>query len=330
MAKGNNQKIKIIKILEILSMYSDEENTISTTEIIKRLKDEGIDCARKALYDDIKTLNEYGYEVMQVRKKQNEYYVVDRKFDVPELKILIDAVGCANFITEKKSEELTLKLANLAGSYKGEVLSREVLNQNELKKTNEKIYYTIDAVEKAIHCGKKIEFKYFDTDIDGNRVYRKEGASYIINPVKLTISDNKYYLICYSDKHPELTSYRVDRMDNVVISEENKTHKPCENERNVKKYLNGLFGMLGGKKEKVDLKVKNNLKMTEVINDKFGKDKIIARREEEYFVIRAEVEVSPTFFAWLTIFGGDIEIAFPQEVKNEYVDFLHKNMELYI
>ncbi len=330
MAKGNNQKIKIIKILEILSMYSDEENTISTTEIIRRLKDEGIDCARKALYDDIKTLNEYGYEVMQVRKKQNEYYVVERKFDVPELKILIDAVGCANFITEKKSEELTTKLANLAGSYKAEVLSREVLNHNELKKTNEKIYYTIDAVEKAIQKGKKIEFKYFDTDIDGNRVYRKDGAVYVINPVKLTISDNKYYLICYSDKHPELSSYRVDRMDNVVISEENKTHKPCEKEQNVKKYVNGLFGMLGGKKEKVDLKVQNSLKMTEVINDKFGKEKIITKKTDEYFVIRADVEVSPTFFAWLTIFGGEIEIAFPQKVKNEYVDFLHKNLELYL
>ena len=329
MAKGSNQKIKIIKILEILSLYSDEDNAISTSEIIKRLNDEGIDCARKALYDDIRTLNEYGYEVMQVRRKQNEYYVVDRKFDVPELKILIDAVNCTNFITEKKSKELTQKLAYLAGSYKAEILSREVVTQSDLKKTNEKIYYTIDAIEKAISSGKKLHFRYFDSDIDGNRVYRKDGAKYTINPVKLTISDNKYYLICYSDKHPELSSYRVDRMDNVEISEEDKIVKPCEKKQNIKKYLSSLFDMYGGYKEKVDLRVKNNLKMAEIINDKFGKDKVITKRGEDFFEVRAEVGVSNTFFAWISTFGGDIQIAFPQKVRDDYKDFLNKNLLQY-
>ena len=169
MARSNNQKIKIMKVYEILNLYSDEEHPLTINEIIARLSEEGIDCARKALYNDIDTLCEYGYEIEKVRKKQNGYYLIERGFDIPELKILIDAVQSANFITEKKTKVLINKIANLAGTFRGKVLTENVLYQNSLKKNNEKIYYSIDAIENAINQGKKIAFKYFDTDLNGKK-----------------------------------------------------------------------------------------------------------------------------------------------------------------
>ena len=329
MAKGNNQKIKILKIYEILSMYSDEQKPITTTEIIERLNKEGIDCKRKALYDDIKTLNEFGYEVLQERKKQNEYFVVDRKFDLPELKFLIDAVECSNFITEKKSKQLIEKIANLSGSFKGELLTHDIIYQNDLKRTNEKIYYTIDAIEEAINNQKQIEFKYFDTDILGNKVYRKNGKIYTINPVKLTISDNKYYLICYDNKHNSLSSYRVDRIDDIVVTNKDKIVKECENDKNVKEYLKGLFSMYNGTKETIDLKVKKDVRLIEVINDQFGKNKAFINEDDSYYYIRVDVVISNTFFAWLTTFSGDIVIDFPSNVKKQYIKFLQNNISIY-
>ena len=332
MARSNNQKIKIMKVYEILNLYSDEEHPLTINEIIARLSEEGIDCARKALYNDIDTLCEYGYEIEKVRKKQNGYYLIERGFDIPELKILIDAVQSANFITEKKTKVLINKIANLAGTFRGKVLTENVLYQNSLKKNNEKIYYSIDAIENAINQSKKIAFKYFDTDLNGKKAYRKDGALYEINPVKLTISDNKYYLICYDDKHSKLTNYRVDRMDEVCVLVSDKSNLECENKENVEKYTDGLFRMFNSNENKttVELKVANTPAMVEVINDQFGKNKVITSVSDEYFYVRSDVVVGPTFFAWLTTFTGKITIHFPSNVKEEYLQFIKGNTDAYL
>lgn len=332
MARSNNQKIKIMKVYEILNLYSDEEHPLTINEIIARLSEEGIDCARKALYNDIDTLCEYGYEIEKVRKKQNGYYLIERGFDIPELKILIDAVQSANFITEKKTKVLINKIANLAGTFRGKVLTENVLYQNSLKKNNEKIYYSIDAIENAINQGKKNAFKYFDTDLNGKKAYRKDGALYEINPVKLTISDNKYYLICYDDKHAKLTNYRVDRMDEVSVLVSDKSNLECENKENVEKYTDGLFRMFNSNENKttVELKVANTPAMVEVINDQFGKNKVITSVSDEYFYVRSDVVVGPTFFAWLTTFTGKITIHFPSNVKEEYLQFIKGNTDAYL
>lgn len=332
MSRTDNQKIKLMKIYEILNVYSDETRPITTKELIARLKDEGVDCARKALYNDIDTLNKYGYEVETIRKKQNEYYIIDRSFDIPELKILIDAVQASNFITVKKSAELINKIARLAGTFRGEVLAKNVLYTNNTKKTNEKIYYSIDALDRAINEGKKVTFKYYDTNIDGEKVYRKDGKLYEINPVKLTISANQYYLICYDDKHSNLTNYRVDRMDEVSVTDIPKSFADCEKEENISRYTEGLFEMYGDKssKVKIDLRVKNVPSMVDIVLDKFGKNIVITKKTEDYFYIRVDIHTSPTFYAWLTTFGGKIMITYPKKVKEEYKQFLSNNIDALI
>ena len=321
------RNIKPIKILDILSMNTDEDHKMSAAELVSRLKEEGISTEKKSLKYDIALLNKYGHEVMVERSEQIYYYVEDRKFDIPELKILIDAIQCANFITESKSKELTMKIGNLAGSYKGELLTHNTAYQNEHKKTNEQIFYIINNIELAIQKGKKITFKYFDNGLDGSKVFRKDGALYVINPVKFTINDNKYYLVCYSDKHKNLTTYRVDRMSNVEILEEDRTKNNAATNEEVIKFLDGLFDMFGGKKESIVLRCDKTSKIIEIINDEFGRNKSIIREDDKTFDIRVNVGVGDTFYSWLATFRGQIKIEFPKAVREKYKEFLQANIE---
>ena len=321
------RSIRALKIYDILSMNTDEEHPLTTAEIVEELQKCGISSTRKSIKLNIDMLNSIGYEVMCDKKNKCYYYVADRKFNVPELKILIDAVQCANFITESKSKEFIKKLSNTAGTYKGELLAHNVLYDNDYKKTNEQIFYSVNNIESAIQNGKKISFKYFDNLITGEKKYRKDGDLYVINPVKLTINNNNYYLICYSDKHLNLTSYRVDRMEQVLELEEDKLFADCEKDENIDKYLVGLFDMFGGEKEQVTMRCVNSPKYAEIINDQFGTNKRVINIKEDYFDIRVDVGISNTFFAWLSTFKGDIKITFPKKVIEGYEEFLKSNLE---
>ena len=212
-------KLKMLKIWEILSRETDEDNPMESTELISRLEKMGIPCDRRTLYKDIDALNENGYEVLCNRSKKNEYYVLDRKFDDAELHILIDAVQAASFITEKKTDELVNKIAGLSGSHRAEILKSNAVAFNTVKNMNEKIYYSVNEIITAINQKKKIEFYYFDYGVDGKRVYRREKKLYWVNPYATIFSNDCYYLLCYDDKHEKMSHYRIDRMDSVTISE---------------------------------------------------------------------------------------------------------------
>lgn len=155
-------RIRLVKILEILRQDTDEDNPMPTNTLIKKLAEQGIECDRRTLYRDIQVLNEYGYEVLRTRAISNEYYIVDRSFDIPELRILLDAVQAASFITPKKTEVLIDKIADLAGSHRAEVLKKNIMRFNITKHTNEAIYYNVNEIERAIMEGKKVSFFYFD------------------------------------------------------------------------------------------------------------------------------------------------------------------------
>lgn len=206
MKQENAYKIKLVKILEILRQDSDEDNYIETSEILSKLAAMGIVCDRRTLATDIEVLNSYGYEVLSEKSpgKPNRYCVIDRSFDVPELRILMDAVQASRFITPKKTEVLIDKIANLGGSHRSELLKSNVVKFNTTKGTNENIFYSINEINTAIEKGYKVSFEYFDFDINHNRVYRREGKRYFVNPLATIFDDDNYYLICYYAKHEDV------------------------------------------------------------------------------------------------------------------------------
>jgi len=203
MANESERKIKLLKIWDILSRETDEAHPMPSSVLLDRLAEAGIECGRKALYDDIRVLNKFGYEICTHRSVGNEYYVIDRDFELPEVKVLMDAVQAANFISDKRADILLDKIAHLAGSHRAEILKKNIVQYSTVKTPNEAVMYSIDSIVEAINAGKKISFQYFNYDIGGKRKYRMrfheptEIRTYIVNPVWTVYDDDRYYLLCY-------------------------------------------------------------------------------------------------------------------------------------
>ena len=217
------QRLKLLKIWEILRQETDEAHPMSSVELLERLEAIDIKCDRRTLYADIQALNESGYKINCNRRKTNEYFVERREFSMAEIQILMDAVQAASFITDDKTKVLVDKIAELAGSRKAEAIKKNIVAFNTVKSHNEDIFGTVATITQALEQGKKIEFMYFDYDISKRRIYRKENKVYKVNPVATIFSDDKYYLLCYDDKHGNSSHYRIDRMAEVKVSAENIT-----------------------------------------------------------------------------------------------------------
>lgn len=327
MGKENFSKIKLLRIWEILKQDSDENNPLTTNQILDKLSESGIICDRRTLYQDIAILNSYGYEVICKKgQHSNGYYVIDRSFDVPELRILIDAVQAASFISPKKTAELTDKIAALGGSYRADILKKNIVEFNTTKHNNEHIYYSVNAIEDAILAGKKISFQYFDLNESHERVFRKNGEKYIVNPITMVFSNDNYYLICYHDNHDGITTYRIDRMLNVSVSDQeiNKAAQPKG--MSIAKHRKQSFSMFGGKTETVKFEADKDL--LDVIYDKFGEDTKISSLNNGKIAFSADIQISPMFFGWCCSFGERLKVIAPQYIKhqfNEYISVLIEN-----
>lgn len=317
MAEQNIKKIKLLRLMEILRAETDEQNPMLASDVRARLADKGVIVDRRVLTRDIDILNEFGYEIMSTMVgHEKAYYVIDRSFSVPELKILIDAVQAATFITDKKTPELVEKIAALGGAHRAEILQENIVCFNTRKHSNECIYYNVDCLENAIQNNKKVIFLYYDLDEHGEKVYRRDGHHYVVEPIALVFNDDNYYLTCYSSKHDGTANYRVDRMTSVEAIDEEISEKAIELRGEVGCYTEQVFKMYGGELENVTLELDD--KLIGVIYDKFGEDTKIVRTGETMVAASVKVQVSPTFFGWLFQFAGEMKILSPDKVIEEY------------
>lgn len=317
MSKDNCQKIKMLKLMEILRQETDEQNPIRASELCRKLIDIGITCDRRTLTKDIALLNEQGYEVMSVMlSHEKAYYVEDRSFSVPELKILIDAVQAASFVTDKKTAELTEKLASLGGSHRAEILKSNMVCFNTRKHRNESIYYNVGCLEEAIVQKKKASFRYYDLDTDGQRVYRREGQLYEVEPVALVFNEDNYYLMTYNEHYDNTVNYRVDRMDRVELLQDDISEKAFELRKSVVGYTEQVFKMYAGHTEQVTIRFSRKLIGT--VYDKFGEDTKMIPVGDTECIATVWVQVSPTFWGWVLQFGNQMKIISPDSVIEEY------------
>lgn len=323
MAQENCQKIKLLKLYELLQQETDEEHPMSTMTIVHRLGEAGISCDRRTLSKDMAILNEYGYEFMWRKvSKEKGYYVEDRSFSVPELKILIDAVQAASFITDKKTAELVDKIANLGGSHRADILKDNMVCFNTRKHSNEAIYYNVNYLEDAIQQQKKVIYRYFDLNEYGEKVYRKDGHHYVAEPVALVFNEDNYYLVAYSAKHDGTANYRVDRMDAVEVLDEPISEKALQLRDSISSYTEQAFKMYGG--QPMDITIQFNNKLIGVVYDKFGEGTRMVRLTEDSCVATVKVQVSPTFWGWIFQFGGQMRITSPESMIAEYKQHVAK------
>ena len=322
----NRQKIKLLKLMELLRQETDEFHPLSTNEICNRLGAMGISCERRTLAKDIALLNEQGFEVMW-RKigKEKGYYIEDRSFSVPELKILIDAVQAANFITNKKSSELIDKISALGGSHQSDILKSNIVCFNTRKHSNETIYYSVGYLEDAIQNQKKVLFRYFDLDEHGEKIYRRDGHRYVVEPVALVFHEDNYYLVIYSAKHDGTANYRVDRMDRVEVLNEPVSQKALDLRNEVAGYTERVFKMYGG--QPVDIVIEFEDKLIGVVYDKFGENTKMIRTGENKCVATVKVQISPTFWGWLFQFGKQMRILSPAHLIDEHRKMIKRLIE---
>lgn len=322
MARNSEQKIKLLVLYDILQRETDENHPLSTDELIAKLHEKGIEAARKVLPRDIALLNKYGFEVLSYKKRSYYYYVAYRKFDVAELRVLIDAVQAANFISESRTKDLADRLAAMAGEHSAEVLQDRFICYDTAKKDNKAVFYSIDEICRAIAEGKKVSFRYFSLNYKGNKVYRKDGQRYLVNPLVLIFENDNYYLVCYDDKHMGTANYRLDRMDELKTEEEHITVRREYEGFNPHIYRRQSFGMYVGKLTKAELEI--DAKLADEVFDKFGTGINLTPSGEGKYSFTAEVQVSPAFFRWIVGSLGGIRLKAPEEAVCMFGEFVNK------
>ncbi|MEE1328848.1 MAG: transcriptional regulator [Oscillospiraceae bacterium] len=313
MPKSDNQKLKIFYILDYLQRNSHQDHPVRASELIDMLqRNYNIACERKTIYSDIQALQDYGVDIESIPGKNGGYYIASRNFELPELKLLIDAVQSSRFLTEKKSRELIEKLCNQCSIHDARLMRRDMLVSGRVKSMNETIYYNVDAIQDAISMNRVISFRYFDWGIDGKRKYREK--NYYASPYGLCQDNENCYLLAHSPRHG-ITSYRVDRMSEITITEDVRTPCPELTGKALHEHANRLFQMFAG--DSVNVKMRFHKTLANVVIDRFGRDTILIPEGSEYFNFTVNVAVSPMFLSWVIGFGSKAKILYPQSVIDE-------------
>lgn len=327
MAKSENQKLKLLYMMQFLLDKTDEEHSVTTQDIIEHLDANGITAERKSIYTDIDTLTDYGMDIIKIKGRPGGYYLASRQFELAELKLLVDAVQSSKFITSKKSRELIGKLESLCSKAQAKQLHRQVVVTNRNKAVNENIYYNVDMIYTAVGENAKIRFQYFEWSVNKEMKLRREGEYYVVSPWLLTWDDENYYLIAYDDRSRMIRHYRVDKMLHIGLSEGEREGQEQFENFDIAGYSRKTFGMFAGEEETVTLRCESGL--TGVMIDRFGKDVAMRQLDENYIQARVNVAVSRQFFGWVTGLGAAVRIESPERVAEAYRDYLENIMQQY-
>lgn len=316
MAKGENQKLKMLYLVKILSEETDDEHSLTTQDIITKLAKYDVNAERKALYRDFEELKAFGLDIISEQIGRNVYYHLGhRDFELPELKLLVDSVQSAKFITEKKSKDLIKKLEALVSKYEAKHLQRQVVISGRVKTMNESVYYNVDAIHEAISSDKQIRFQYFQWTVKKKMELRKDGAWYVLSPWGLMWDDEYYYMLAYDAEDEMIKHYRVDKMLNIDIVDCKREGQKAFKSFDMPRYSKSLFGMFSGEQTSVTLEGTND--MAGVLIDRFGKDIMLHPIDEEHFSAIVEVAISKQFLGWVIALGENIKITAPTAVVEQ-------------
>ena len=324
------QKIKLLKIWEILNRKTDKNHPLTTIQLIAELDKLGIVAERRTIYTDIDSMISCGYKIEKRRHNRDMYdWVEQRQFDLPELKILMDAVQASKFIPKDKTEELLDRISALGGSEQGQLLRRNAVNFQVVKHSNDEIYSIIENIESAINKQCRITFLYFDLDRLGERIYRHDNKIYNEQPLAMICDDGNYYLMCYTEEEGcdnNIKVFRLDRMSDVAITDEPITNAAVNAVEIIKIYPKQVFKMFSGEICNIQLEFEKSL--IGVIFNKFG-DSTYIRQDGESYYTEVSVQLSPTFWGWLSQFAGQMKIVAPDKAIEEYKTWLHTALDVY-
>lgn len=322
------QKLKPLYIMDYLLRNSDEQHPVSMKQIISYLESQGISAERKSVYSDIDALRFYGLDIVQSESGKNTgYFIGERTFELPELKLLVDSVQSSKFITRNKTGSLIKKIETLASMHEAQLLQRQIFVANRIKQMNESIYYNVDEIHNGISRNRQIRFKYFRYTVEKKKEYRRGGEFYQVSPFALTWDDENYYLIAYDSELGEIRHFRVDKMDKISVTEDERDGMSTYKALDIGVYTKKVFGMFSGREERVTLRFDNSL--VGAVLDRLGQESMIIPDGESYFTVTTDVIVSPQFFAWIAGFGPDAKIVSPESVVSQMREHIDSVAALY-
>ena len=328
MSRSKNQKLKLLYLAKIMQQQTDDHHGLTMSDIIEELQKYEIEAQRKSIYDDLATLDDYGIEIIREKQGNKTYYHCgSRDFEFAELKLLVDAIQSSKFITEKKSKELIRKLESNLSFYDASLMNRQVFVSNRVKSMNESIYITVDSIHTAMNGNLQVRFQYFQWDVDGKMHLKHDGDFYKISPWALVWDDENYYMVGYDQIEKQLKHYRIDKMLHTEVISVPRKGKVEFEKTDKEYYTQKRFQMYCGTMKQVELLCHNSI--ANVIYDRFGAEAHIRRMDENHFTVRIDLAVSPQFFGWVFGLGENIRIERPQEVREEFKQYLHKIMESY-
>ena len=307
-------------ILKYLWDNTDETHTVSIKELKDHLYENGVHADRKTIVKDLESLTEFGLDVVKTRSTQNQYFLATRHFEGPEVKMLIDAVQSARFLTKRKSKELINKLSNFVAPSQASVIKRHLYVDERNKTCNEAVYIITDSIQNAIIDKQKICFQYFDYDISGKQTLRQKGDRYIVSPYDLIWSNDTYYLAGFHEKKGIVAKFRVDRMLNLKILEDKAAAKPKG--YSVAEFFDQEFSMFDGEDCVVTLLCENSL--INSIIDRFGKSVRPKIVDDNHFKITVTVDLSSLFYGWVFASEGRMKIVSPKEAINGFKNTFEK------
>lgn len=308
----NEAQVRLLVLLQYLYKETDEKHPVSAQNILKHWESRGIKASRKSVYKDITLLADFGIDIVCVKSTQNLYFIGSRLFELPELKLLVNAVESSRFITPKKSRLLIQKLGRLSSSAQAAQLKCPIYMDGMPKPKNEAIYYIVDLLQTAIQENKQISFQYYEYLPTKETVLKHRGYRYQFSPYALIWNRDFYYVVGWSEKHNKIAQFRVDRMTGVELLD-----LPARQTQEFDPTVYGqkVFGMYPDDLQMVTLLCANHL-MRSVI-DQFGEKVQTKTADDGHFLATVEVAPSPPFFGWVFTFAGEIRIVSPENVLEE-------------
>ncbi len=316
---------RTLEIWRLLRQWSDEEHPMNAAELARHLRQQGLEVERRSIYRSLEELASFGVDIIRSPVKKEGFYLGEREFETPELRLLMDAVQAARFIPKGKSKTLLNKLVSFASQYDARTLLSSVFLEDRAKGTDERLFYCVDALCQAIRAHKQISFQYCEYTLKKRRVPRRDGAAYIVSPYALEWNNDAYYLIGRMGDHQRFTHFRVDRLKDIVMLEEDAL--PLHEPLNAAEYTKRTFSMFEGPVETVELRFRNHL-VTPVL-DRLGMEVKITPQEDGWFALTAELVVSQGLTAWLAHFGGDAELLSPAHARETMRHTLEAMLDRY-
>lgn len=331
MTKGPNQKLKMLYLKDIFEKETDDDHSLSLAEITEKLNERGVNADRKTLYADFNELQRYGLDIIQSSNGRGcVYHLGEREFELPELKLLVDSVQAARFISEKKSGDLIKKLMALTSKGQLEGLKRQVVLAGRVKTENPSVLANVDRLHQAINQKIQVRFHYMKWDIHKNLVPRNQGNWFQVSPGLMILSDENYYLAAYYAQAEEIRHYRVDKIKELKLLPNEKLPEKAVKafkDLDVAQYADTHFGMFNGERTPVEFKISNS--KVGIFIDRFGKDIMLIPTGPDTVTTTISVDVSDQFLGWIMALGPDVEIMNPPSLRKRMQDLGKRLLEQY-